>query len=85
MLVDLLLKVGATRYVSGVGARVYLEPDLFVKAEIELVWQEFTHPVYPQLHGDPLPYLSSIDLLFNCGVVASRAILRDQQYTYRSP
>jgi hypothetical protein len=32
------------------------------------------HPVYPQLHGDFVPYLSIVDLIFNCGA-ASMAVL----------
>jgi hypothetical protein len=76
MLVDLLKKAGATRYISGQGARAYLETDLFEKAEIELVWQDFRHPVYPQAHGAFIPMLSSIDALFNCGLDGTRKLLR---------
>ncbi|HTL61919.1 MAG TPA: WbqC family protein [Nitrospira sp.] len=76
LLVDLLQKVGATHYLSGVGARDYFDPAPFRQAGIEVVWQEFKHPIYPQLYGDFVPYLSSIDLLFNCGIERSRQILR---------
>ncbi len=76
LLVDLLKKVDATHYLSGLGARDYFEPDVFADANIEVKWQDFTHPVYPQLHGEFLPYLSSIDLLFNCGLSKSKDILR---------
>lgn len=76
MLVDLLKKAGATRYISGQGARAYLETDLFEKAGIELVWQDFRHPVYPQAHGAFIPMLSSIDALFHCGLDGTRKLLR---------
>lgn len=76
LLVNLLRKVGATHYLSGVGARDYFESAPFSAAGIEVVWQNFKHPVYPQLYGEFIPYLSSIDLLFNCGIVKSREILR---------
>lgn len=76
LLVDVLKKSGSTRYLSGLGAKDYFEPEPFIKAGIEVVWQEFTHPVYPQLHGEFVPYLSSIDLLFNCGTERSRQIIR---------
>lgn len=76
LLVDILQKVGATTYLSGVGAKAYFEPELYESAGIEVVWQGFVHPVYPQLHGPFIPYLSSIDVLFNCGIEESRKILR---------
>lgn len=78
MLIDLLKKVGATRYLSGVGARGYMKPELFEKAGIEVVWQDFHHPVYAQQFGDFIPYLSALDALFNCGVEGARRILRPQ-------
>jgi hypothetical protein len=76
LLVDLLGKVGATHYLSGVGAQDYFEPEPFARAGIEVLWQEFRHPVYPQRFGEFIPYLSSIDLFFNCGIEQSREILR---------
>jgi hypothetical protein len=77
MLVDILKKIGAERYLSGIGAKAYFRPEPFATAGIEVLWQDFKHPVYPQLHGDFIPYLSSIDLLLNCGVNRSRNILRN--------
>jgi hypothetical protein len=41
--------------------------ELFDKEGIEVIFQDFKHPVYNQLFGDFEPYLSAIDLLFNCG------------------
>lgn len=77
LLVELLRKVGATHYLSGLGARDYFDPAPFSAAGIEVIWQDFKHPVYPQLHGDFEPYLSSIDLLFNCGAAESLKLLRE--------
>jgi len=74
--VDLLQKAGATRYLSGVGARAYFDSALLTNAGIELEWQDFDHPVYSQLHGEFVPMLSSIDVLFNCGIDGARKILR---------
>ncbi|HSA05557.1 MAG TPA: WbqC family protein [Candidatus Gastranaerophilales bacterium] len=76
LLIDLLKKVDAKIYLSGVGAKNYLIPELFEEAGIQVIWQDFKHPVYPQLHGEFIPYLSSIDMLFNCGIEKSREILR---------
>ena len=77
LLVDLLRKVQATHYLSGVGARSYYEPMPFSEAGIEVLWQNFEHPKYPQQFGDFVPYLSAVDLLFNCGLEESRKILRE--------
>ena len=76
LLVDILTKAGCDTYLSGAGAKAYYDPASFKRAGIKVVWQEFNHPVYPQLHGEFVQYLSSIDLLFNCGVEQSRQILR---------
>jgi len=76
MLVDLLEKLGARHYLSGVGARGYHDQAPFDRAGITVTWQEFRHPVYPQLYGAFVSNLSCVDLLFNCGSRRSRDILR---------
>lgn len=84
-LIDICRRVGADTYLSGVGARNYLEPAEFEKAGIKLEFQQFEHPVYPQHHGSQfteegavfVPCLSAIDGLFNCGGgAAGRKILK---------
>lgn len=68
---DLLLGIcrhlGASRYLTGDAARSYLDVDLFAEHGIDVIWQQYHHPVYPQLHGPFQPYLSALDLLLNCG------------------
>lgn len=76
LLVDILLKAGCETYLSGVGAKDYYVQEPFEKAGVNVIWQDFKHPVYPQQHGEFVPFLSSIDLLFNCGIEKSRQILR---------
>ena len=76
LLVDLLQKASATHYLSGIGARDYFDPAPFAGAGIEVIWQNFTHPVYQQQFGEFVPYLSALDVLFNHGIKASRDILR---------
>jgi hypothetical protein len=66
-LVDICSHLGADVYLSGAGGRSYLELTRFEEAEIRVEFQEFEHPVYPQLFGPFEPNLSAVDLLFNCG------------------
>lgn len=54
-------------YLSGTGAQVYNDRSEFEAQQIQLVYQNFKHPVYPQRWGDFQPNLSIIDMLFNCG------------------
>ena len=66
-LVNVLTKIGADEYISGPAAKSYIETNKFKDHNITLCWHDFTHPTYPQLSGDFVPYLSVIDLLFNVG------------------
>jgi len=68
------LHFAATRYLSGSAARDYLDVALFARHGIEVVWQDYRHPVYPQLHGPFVSHLSALDLLLNCGE-QSRSVL----------
>lgn len=66
-IISICQKLGATVYLSGNAAKNYIKPELFEEAGIHLEYQEYDHPVYPQLHGEFIPFMSVIDLLFNCG------------------
>jgi hypothetical protein len=54
-------------YLSGSGGKDYMDESVFGAAGLKLAYQKFEHPVYPQLHGDFKPYMSIVDLVFNCG------------------
>lgn len=66
-LINICHHFGATRYLSGDAASDYLDVELFASQGVEVVWQNYQHPVYPQQHGEFVPFLSAIDLLLNCG------------------
>ena len=78
-LVNICRQLGATHYLTGNAARDYLDLTLFEANGIAVEWQEFSHPVYPQLHGEFVPYLSAIDLVLNCGA-ESRAVLEGHSH-----
>jgi hypothetical protein len=66
-LLNLCLHFGAERYLSGDAAKSYLDGDLFARHGIQVEWQNYRHPIYPQQHGAFVSHLSVIDLLLNCG------------------
>jgi hypothetical protein len=66
-LLNLSRHYGADRYLSGDAAKDYLDVALFATHGVTVDWQQFAHPIYPQLHGEFVPFLSALDLIFNCG------------------
>jgi hypothetical protein len=77
-LVDICKQLGGDVYLSGKDGAKYLDLSLFEKENIDVIFQDYTHPCYPQLFSEFEPNLSIIDLLFNCGP-KSLSILRGQE------
>lgn len=73
-LLNFCLRFDANRYLSGNAAQDYLDVDLFDKNGIEVCWQSYEHPVYPQGAGEFIPYLSALDLLLHCGPSSAEVI-----------
>jgi hypothetical protein len=69
LVLNMCRAAGATAYLSGDGAsRNYLDVAAFERAGVEVVWQQFKHPDYPQGRGSPTVHgLTVLDLLFHCG------------------
>jgi hypothetical protein len=67
LLLNTCRKIGATEYLSGGFGKNYINENLFKKAGIALLYQDFKHPIYKQLYEPFIPEMSSIDLLFNYG------------------
>lgn len=64
---EIAKKLDFSEYLSGITGREYLNPSRFEEEHIELSFQEFNHPVYPQRFGEFIPNLSIIDYLMNVG------------------
>ena len=73
-LVRLTKALGGDAYLSGQEGKHYLDTACFPAHGVELWFQRVEPPVYPQLHGEFIPYLSVLDLLFNVGPEAARVI-----------
>jgi len=58
---------GADEYLSGAGAKAYLDPGIFSFAGIKLSWQDFKPREYRQAFPGFEPDMSALDLLLNCG------------------
>jgi hypothetical protein len=67
LVLDMCKKLKADLYVFGTLGKDYAKEADFTKENIKIYFQDYKHPVYPQLHGDFIPNLSIIDLLFKCG------------------
>ncbi len=67
VLLTICRTLGAQVYLSGRCGRDYLDESQFLQNHIQVAYQEFEHPVYPQIGSEFLSHMSTIDLLFNCG------------------
>ena len=69
-LIDICKKLNATHYYSPIGSKIYIdENNLFPQNNIELSYQQYTHPIYQQAnYTDFISHLSFIDYLFNTEV-----------------
>jgi len=77
LVVALVRASGANCYLSGTGARSYLDESLFPDG-VALRYNQFQHPVYPQQGAAEFREgLACLDVLFNLGKRGARALLRE--------
>jgi hypothetical protein len=74
-LIALCRTVGADTYLAGRDGAGYMDAGRFAAVGIQVLYQEYKHPDYAQLHGEFAPNLSGLDLLLTHGDEAL-AILR---------
>ena len=67
LILNICKAVQAQEYLSGPDGRNYLNLGLWRENRVKVEFHEYLHPQYRQLHGEFLPQMSVIDLLFNCG------------------
>jgi hypothetical protein len=66
-LVEICKAVGADTYLAGGHGARYMDGARFREAGITVLYQHYEHPVYPQQHGEFVPFLSAVDLLLTHG------------------
>ena len=74
-LIALCRAVGADTYLAGRDGASYMDASRFAAAGIRVLYQDYVHPMYAQLHGEFVPNCSALDLLLTHGDDAL-AILR---------
>lgn len=67
LVLDMCKHLHADTYIFGKLGKDYAREADFKEAGVSVFFQEYVHPVYPQVYGDFVPYMSIIDLMFNCG------------------
>ncbi|MDO9416273.1 WbqC family protein [Pararhizobium sp.] len=64
---DIVEHLNGTVYITGHGARKYLNHALFEQKGIAVEYMRYACTPYPQLNGVFTPYVTSLDLIANCG------------------
>lgn len=71
---DITAHLEGSAYITGHGARNYLDHELFEKSGISVLYMAYERAPYPQLHGEFTPYVTALDLVANCGVDGAKVI-----------
>jgi hypothetical protein len=71
--------VGGEVQLAGTGGRGYIDTKRFEEEGIQVVFQNFQHPYYPQLHGKFASNLSAVDYLFCSGANGWQKIASKQR------
>jgi len=67
LVLDMCKKLSADLYIFGALGKDYVKEEDFAEKDIKIYFQNYNHPVYPQLYGKFISHLSIVDLLFNVG------------------
>jgi hypothetical protein len=68
----------ADTYLAGNGGIQYMDLEKYEKNGIEVIFQDYKHPVYGQLFGDFEPCMSVIDLMLNTGHMSLATLRGDE-------
>jgi hypothetical protein len=66
-LIGIIKTLRGSHFYEGSAGKSYIDINVFNEAGIDILFQDYRHPIYPQQYGKFESYLSIIDLMFNCG------------------
>lgn len=66
-LLNIVKALAGDVYVTGHGARNYLNHELFERSAVRVEYMQYRLAIYPQQHGDFTPYVSVLDAIANLG------------------
>ena len=75
--IDLCLQMGGSSYLSGQGAKIYNDENLFAQRQLNIIYQNFESPVYSQLGEGFMLNLSVLDVLFNVPIDEIKRIVEN--------
>ncbi len=84
LILEICKKMNATKYLSGRDGKNYLNEEDFIAEDIEVIYQDFRHPIYTQFHREFMPAMSIADLYFNHGP-KSASIIKSNATVQLSP
>ena len=74
LLLDICKYLGSNIYLSGAFGKEYLDVAEFAAEGVEVRFHEYEYPIYEQLYGDFIPFLSYLDMLFYVGLEPDRVM-----------
>ena len=77
LLIKILKKINSNLYLSGDGAKNFIDIDLFKNNNIEIIFNDFKHPIYDQIHGNFVKDLSILDIILNCGITETEKLIKN--------
>lgn len=66
-LLNIVKAVNGDTYISGTGAKAYLDEQIFQKENIKLLYLDYKPIIYPQIHPGFVENMSIVDAIFNVG------------------
>lgn len=81
LVLSLCSAANADIYLSGTGAKKYMDVEKFHKENIQVQFQTYEFPIYEQKYAsDFIPGLSVLDILLNCGIAKTKELFWNNMY-----